>query len=239
MICGKSNPSFFELTVAMAFDYFANQEIDVAVVEVGLGGRLDSTNIITPDLSIITNISFDHINLLGDTIEKIAGEKAGIIKADVPVIIGATQKETVSVFKAKAKEHVTSIYFADQEYKVAYSMLKPDSRQQLSVQRNGRDIYPKLSLDLLGQYQHKNIPIVLKAVDILNGKNYKITEENLREGLANVVAKTGLLGRWQVIVNNPLTVCDTGHNEDGIKAVCRTIGKHGIQAVAFYFRSGC
>ncbi|SET50510.1 dihydrofolate synthase / folylpolyglutamate synthase [Draconibacterium orientale] len=231
----KIQPSFFELTVAMAFDYFADQEIDVAVMEVGLGGRLDSTNIISPDVSIITNIGLDHTNLLGDTLQKIAGEKAGIIKRDVPVVIGTTQNETASVFNRKAQEVDTSIYFADQEYNVAYSMLSMDGKQQLNVQKQGKDVYPQLALDLLGQYQHKNIPVVLKAVDLLNEKGYKITEDNLREGLENVVATTGLLGRWQVIGTNPLTVCDTGHNEDGMKSLVQQLENTAYKQLHFIF----
>ncbi len=231
----KIQPSFFELTVAMAFDYFADQEIDVAVMEVGLGGRLDSTNIITPDVSIITNIGLDHTNLLGDTLEKIAGEKAGIIKSGVPVVIGTTQPETAPVFNAKAQELDTSIYFSDQEYNVAYSLLSMDGKQQLNVAKNGKDVYPELALDLLGQYQHKNIPAVLKAVDLLNEKGYKITEDNLREGLGNVVATTGLLGRWQVIGNNPLTVCDTGHNEDGMKSIVQQLENTAYKKLHFVF----
>ncbi|WP_232302819.1 bifunctional folylpolyglutamate synthase/dihydrofolate synthase [Draconibacterium sediminis] len=231
----KIQPSFFELTVAMAFDYFADQEIDVAVMEVGLGGRLDSTNIITPDVSIITNIGLDHTNLLGDTLEKIAGEKAGIIKSGVPVVIGTTQPETAPVFNAKAQELDTSIYFSDQEYNVAYSLLRMDGKQQLNVAKNGKDVYPELVLDLLGQYQHKNIPPVLKAVDLLNEKGYKITEDNLRAALASVVATTGLLGRWQVIGNNPLTVCDTGHNEDGIKSIVEQLKNTAYKKLHFIF----
>ena len=231
----KIQPSFFELTVAMAFDYFAHQEIDVAIMEVGLGGRLDSTNIITPDVSIITNIGLDHTNLLGNTLEKIAGEKAGIIKTGVPVIIGTTQKETAPVFNEKAQEVDTSIYFSDQEYNVVYSMLSMDGRQQLNVQKEGKDVYPQLALDLLGQYQHKNIPAVLKAVDLLNGKDYKIAENCLREGLANVVTTTGLLGRWQVIGTNPLTVCDTGHNEDGIKSIVQQLENTAYKQLHFIF----
>jgi dihydrofolate synthase/folylpolyglutamate synthase len=231
----KIQPSFFELTVAMAFDYFADQEIDVAVMEVGLGGRLDSTNIISPDVSIITNIGLDHTNLLGDTLQKIAGEKAGIIKAGVPVVIGTTQTETAPVFTAKAQEVGTSICFSDKEYKVAYSLLGMDCRQQLNVQKQEKDVYPQLALDLLGQYQHKNIPAVLKAVDLLIEKGYKITEEHLREGLANVVATTGLLGRWQIIGNNPLTVCDTGHNEDGMKSVVQQLENTAYKQLHFIF----
>ncbi len=231
----KIQPSFFELTVAMAFDYFAHQEIDVAIMEVGLGGRLDSTNIITPDVSIISNIGLDHTNLLGDTLEKIAGEKAGIIKTGVPVVIGTTQKETATVFNEKAQEVDTSIYFSDQEYNVAYSMLSMDGRQQLNVQKEGKDVYPQLALDLLGQYQHKNIPAVLKAVDLLIEKDYKITENCLREGLANVVTSTGLLGRWQVIGTNPLKVCDTGHNEDGIKSIVQQLENTAYKQLHFIF----
>ncbi len=231
----KIQPSFFELTVAMAFDYFADQEIDVAIMEVGLGGRLDSTNIITPDVSIITNIGLDHTNLLGDTLEKIAMEKAGIIKTGVPVVIGTTQKETAPVFNEKAQEVDTSIYFSDKEYKVAYSMLSMDGRQQLNVQKQGKDVYPQLALDLLGQYQHENIPAVLKAVDLLNEKDYKITEDRLREGMANVVTTTGLLGRWQVIGTNPLTVCDTGHNEDGIKSIVQQLENTAYKQLHFIF----
>ena len=231
----KIQPSFFELTVAMAFDYFAHQEIDVAIMEVGLGGRLDSTNIITPDVSIITNIGLDHTNLLGNTLEKIAGEKAGIIKTGVPVVIGTTQKETAPVFNEKAQEVDTSIYFSDQEYNVPYSMLSMDGRQQLNVQKEGKDVYPQLALDLLGQYQHKNIPAVLKAVDLLIEKDYKITENCLREGLANVVTTTGLLGRWQVIGTNPLTVCDTGHNEDGIKSIVQQLENTAYKQLHFIF----
>ena len=231
----KIQPSFFELTVAMAFDYFADQEIDVAIMEVGLGGRLDSTNIITPDVSIITNIGLDHTNLLGDTLEKIAVEKAGIIKTGVPVVIGTTQKETAPVFNAKAQKVDTTIYFADKEYNVAYSMVSLDGKQQLNVQKQREDVFPELTLDLLGKYQHKNIPAVLKAVDLLKEKDYKIAEDSLREGLSSVVSKTGLLGRWQVIGNNPLTVCDTGHNEDGIKSIVRQLENTAYKQLHFIF----
>lgn len=215
----KIQPSFFELTVAMAFDYFATEKVDVAVMEVGLGGRLDSTNIITPDVSIITNIGFDHVNLLGDTLEKIAAEKAGIIKANVPVVIGTTQTKIKTVFEQKAKEKGAPVYFADQQYEVLYSMMTVDGKQQLHVEDREKNFSQDLQLDLLGQYQHKNIPTVLKAVEELRKKGYQLSDENLRNGLADVIATTGLLGRWQVLGNNPLIVCDTGHNEDGIRAI--------------------
>ena len=143
-------PSFFELTVAMAFDYFAQENVDVAVIEVGLGGRLDSTNIITPEVSIITNIGLDHTNLLGKTIQEIAGEKAGIIKSDVSAVIGITQHETTPVFKKHAKEKQTTLVFADKEYEVTYSMLGLDGKQTFNVNFNGNLKYPNLKIDLLG-----------------------------------------------------------------------------------------
>lgn len=217
------DPSFFELTVALAFDYFAEQDVDIAIIEVGLGGRLDSTNIITPELSIITNISLDHTNLLGDTLEKIAAEKAGIIKKDVPVVIGTTQNKTKQVFIQTALLKPTTIYFADQEYKISYSMLGMDGKQILNIEHNGEIKYPSTKLDLLGSYQLKNVPAVLKALDILIEKGWKISRENIYSGLENTVKLTGLMGRWQIIGNNPLIICDTAHNEDGLKMVVEQI----------------
>lgn len=219
----KIQPSFFELTGAMAFDIFAREKVDVAVIETGLGGRLDSTNIITPELSIITNIGLDHTNLLGDTLEKIAHEKAGIIKKHIPAIIGTTQTETEAVFREKAAYIHSPLYFADQEYKVSYAMRGINGKNILSIEKNGKLALQNIEMDLCGNYQHKNIPAVLKAVDMLNEKGWGISEVHLRAGLANVVKLTGLLGRWQVIGNNPLTICDTGHNADGIKEVVEQI----------------
>ncbi|WP_321376178.1 folylpolyglutamate synthase/dihydrofolate synthase family protein [uncultured Draconibacterium sp.] len=231
----KIQPSFFELTVAMAFDYFAKEKVDVAIMEVGLGGRLDSTNIITPDLSIITNIGLDHTNLLGNTHEKIAAEKAGIIKTNVPVVVGTTQKETKAVFEQKAKKIGTPIYFADQDFEVAYSMLTVGGKQQLHIENKGNNVSQDLQLDLLGQYQHKNVPTVLKAVEELNKKGYQVDEDNLRNGLQSVIANTGLLGRWQVLGNNPLIVCDTGHNEDGIRAIVEQLENTAYKQLHFIF----
>lgn len=231
----KIEPSFFELTVAMAFDYFANQQVDVAVIEVGLGGRLDSTNIITPELSVITNISLDHTNLLGNTLELIAAEKAGIIKPLVPVIIGTTQPETKDVFLRKAKQENAPVYFADHEYSVSYAMQGTDGKKYLRVDRMNELAYPNLEMDLLGSYQHKNLPAVLKAVELLNEKGFRISEEQLRSALANVVGLTGLQGRWQIIGNNPLIVCDTGHNEDGIRAVVEQINLTAFKKLHFVF----
>lgn len=216
-------PSFFELTVAMAFDYFSQQKVDVAIIEVGLGGRLDSTNIIRPELSIITNIGYDHTNLLGNTLQAIAAEKAGIIKPEVPVVIGTTQPETTKVFEEKAQACRAPLFFADQEYRVEYALLQINGKQNLSILQNEKPFLKELELDLLGKYQHKNLPAVLKSIDILHSKGFQISGKAIRTGLSNVCSTTGLLGRWQIIGNNPLVVCDTGHNEDGIKAVTEQI----------------
>jgi len=228
-------PSFFELTAAMAFDYFATQKVDIAIIEVGLGGRLDSTNIITPEVSIITNISLDHTNLLGETPELIAAEKAGIIKKDVPAVVGLTQKETKQVFIDTARAKQTSLFFADQEYKISYSMLGMDGKQILNIERNGKIAYPSIKLDLLGNYQLNNVPVVLKAVDILIEKGWKISSENIYYGLGNTAKSTGLMGRWQIIGNNPLIICDTGHNEDGIKIVVHQLKNTAYKTLHFVF----
>ena len=215
----KIEPSFFELTVALAFDYFAAEKVEVAVVEVGLGGRLDSTNIITPELSVITNIGIDHTNLLGNTLVQIAGEKAGIIKANVPVVIGESHVETAPVFLEKASENNAPLFFADKEYRVDYATLSTKQTQILRLEKNGKVLPDGIELDLLGAYQHKNLPTVLKALDLLREKGFRIADDDQRKGLANVIALTGLQGRWQIIGNNPLIVCDTGHNEDGIRVL--------------------
>lgn len=184
--------SFFEMTVGMAFNYFENQKVDIAVIEVGLGGRLDSTNIITPLLSIITNIGFDHTQMLGNTLEAIAGEKAGIIKRNIPVIIGETQPETKEVFKNKAKELHSEIFFADQI------------------------VNKVLESDLKGVYQIHNIKTTIQSVNVLKGLGFKISDTNLKNGLFHVVANTGLHGRWQILGENPRIVCDTAHNKEGL-----------------------
>lgn len=228
-------PSFFELTAAMAFDYFAKQEVDIAIIEVGLGGRLDSTNIITPEVSLITNIGLDHTNLLGNTLEKIAAEKAGIIKTNVPVVVGLTQNETKQVFIDVAHTKQTNLFFADQEYSASYSMLGLDGKQILNIERNGEMVYPEMKLDLLGFYQTQNVPAVLKTLDILIEKGWQISRENIYDGLANAAKYTGLMGRWQIIGNNPLTVCDTGHNEDGIKMVVNQIRNTPYKTLHFVF----
>jgi dihydrofolate synthase/folylpolyglutamate synthase len=229
----KLEPSFFELTVIMAFDYFSKNNVDVAVIEVGLGGRLDSTNIITPELSIITNIGYDHMNLLGDTLVKIAGEKAGIIKPVTPVVVGETHPDTKNVFMEKADGANSPIVFADQLYSSDYSMLSIDGKQILNVESNGVLVYPNLKTGLGGFYQRKNVATVLQSCDILKEKGWKITREDIYSGILEVVTLTGLRGRWQVIGHNPLTVCDTGHNEDGISWVVEQLKQTPFKKLHF------
>lgn len=225
-------PSFFEMTVAMAFDYFNRENVDVAVVEVGMGGRLDSTNIITPDISVITNIGLDHTAFLGTTIAQIAKEKAGIIKPGVPVVIGQTQSETQEVFDEFAQQKGTEIYFADQEFAIDYAMLTLDNMQSFNVKTNNKISFENLELDLLGIYQKKNILTVLKAIEILKSK-YQISYENIYSGLKQVVKNTGLLGRWQILNIEPLTICDTGHNEDGISDIIKQIEQTAFKKLHF------
>jgi dihydrofolate synthase/folylpolyglutamate synthase len=206
-IFNQIQPSFFEATMMMAFEYFKEEKVDVAIIEVGLGGRLDSTNIIAPDLSIITNISKDHVQYLGDTLEKIAFEKAGIIKEKTPVIIGENGNENIkNIFAETAKEKNAPIYFAE-EYALRHSSYE-------KILKNA---------ELKGFYQQKNIKTVLTGIDVLIDLGYSIKEENILVGTQNVCSLTGLMGRWQIIANNPLTIADTGHNEAGIAYVVQQL----------------
>ena len=189
-------PSFFEMTVAMAFQYFADQQVDIAVIEVGLGGRLDSTNIITPLASVITNISFDHMALLGDTLEKIAHEKAGIIKPGIPAIIGTKDPATLE--------------FASENWQVTR-----DNKNTYRLENKNGITFAPVQADLKGLYQRKNIPAVLETVLSLRNNDLHISDQNIYNGIANTIRNTGLLGRWQT----PYTVCDTGHNIDGLTEI--------------------
>lgn len=191
--------SFFEMSVGMAFQYFAKNKVDIAIVETGLGGRLDSTNILNPLLSIITNIGMDHLGILGNSIEAIAKEKAGIIKENTPIIIGEHTKETKAVFEQIALEKQAPIYWVDQKQKMNYT------------------------LDLQGNYQKYNALSVLKAIAILKEQNYKITEDAIKKGLQRVTANTGLMGRWQILGQQPLIVCDTAHNTHALSRVLQQI----------------
>ncbi|MGE4586450.1 MAG: folylpolyglutamate synthase/dihydrofolate synthase family protein [Mangrovibacterium sp.] len=211
----RLEPSFFELTVAMAFDHFKRCRVELAVVEVGLGGRLDSTNIISPELSLITNISVDHTALLGNTVPLIAAEKAGIIKPGVPVVVSETNPESAPVFVRKARETGSPIWFADQHYRAAYVMQTTDGLQVFQFLPS----CPDLKTDLLGSYQRYNLAGVLQGLDILRKQNWKVDREAVYRGLQRVRANTGLRGRWEIAGHRPMVVCDTGHNEGGIRQV--------------------
>ncbi|ENI5844812.1 bifunctional folylpolyglutamate synthase/dihydrofolate synthase [Flavobacterium psychrophilum] len=204
----ENNLSFFEMTVGLSFDYFAKQEIDVAVIEVGMGGRLDSTNIIKPLVSVITNIGLDHTLFLGNTLEAIANEKAGIIKPNTPVIVGEYNDKTKGVFLAKAKDCKADIYFAS-------DLITKE--------------YPS---DLLGDYQQQNKKTAIQTIRVLK-PHFSVSEENLKDGLLNVVKNTGLLGRWQQIHSNPKVICDTAHNSHGLKIVLNQIQKEEFDNLFF------
>lgn len=230
----KINPSFFEITVALAFNYFADQHVDVAVIEVGLGGRLDATNIVFPELSVVTNISFDHTDLLGHTLAEIAGEKAGIIKPNVPIIIGESSVETKTIFLEKAKQQQSPIFFADEMYS-AKQINKNSANQSFDVLKNGQQIYSNLFLDLIGDYQSKNILTAICAIEELKNRGFELTNTSIVDGLKNAAAVTGLLGRWQIIAEEPLIVCDTGHNYAGITWVVKQIHENSYKKLHIIF----
>jgi len=216
MLSQNIQPSFFELTFVMALEYFRQEKVDMAIIETGLGGRLDSTNVITPEISVITNIGFDHMDILGDTLAKIAFEKAGIIKHEVPVVIGETMQETKQVFIEKANEENAPIHFAQEKYKLI-SVKPVEGQLQIEVQ----DCYKQskqYNLDLTGLYQAKNLLTVLTVTDILKNK-FSLREENIAEGLSHVKSLTGLHGRWEIIRREPTVVLDVAHNVDGIRQI--------------------
>lgn len=220
-ISEEIKPSFFELTFAMALDYFANEEVEVAVIETGLGGRLDSTNVITPLLSVITNISFDHKDILGDTLEKIAYEKAGIIKRNIPAVIGEAIPETKNVFLNKATETNSEIIFAEKKYEIVLSRY---NAKYLEVEIANKETLKKnkYQLDLNGLYQQKNIVTVVTAIDVLK-KYFLLKEKRIKSALSKVKKLTGLFGRWEIIHQKPLVVLDVAHNEEGIKQLLAQI----------------
>ncbi len=226
-------PSFFELTFVMALEYFANQKTDIAIIETGLGGRLDSTNVITPELSVITNIGFDHMDILGDTLDKIAFEKAGIIKENVPVVIGETIPETKIVFQNKATETGSPIFFAEEKYKIISAVSNVDTLE-VGVFNGDNGSSEKYSLDLNSLYQQKNLATVLLAVDILKNK-FLLKEEDIHIALRNVKERTGLHGRWDVVHKNPLIVLDVAHNEDGIKQLVNQANNTGHNQLHIVF----
>ena len=212
------HPSFFELTTALAFKYFAEQEVDIAVIEVGLGGRLDCTNIITPILSVITNISFDHTQFLGNTLEKIASEKAGIIKPGIPVVIGEANEETRPVFEAKANLEHASIIFAEDTPEIIKRILEADDNITYNTVH-----YGLLCGELRGEYQNNNANTILHAIDIMQQIGVVHQIDSVKQGFAHVCEFTGFMGRWQVLGYKPLVVCDAGHNVGGWKYLSHQI----------------
>ena len=211
-------PSFFEMSTAMAFAYFRDVKTEIAIIETGLGGRLDSTNVVTPLISVITNIGFDHTNLLGNTFEKIAGEKAGIIKKNIPVVIGESAEATNFVFINKANDEQSTIIFADQHYKVIAENYNPvEEKMHVTIYRDEKLYIENLLLDLTGLYQLKNCCTVLQTLELLNDSKFLTSEHIVREALGNVKKMTHLEGRWQLIGKNPTIICDTGHNEAGLR----------------------
>lgn len=215
-------PSFFEITVAMAFDYFAEQQVDIAIIEVGLGGRLDSTNIITPELSVITNIGYDHMNMLGNTLEAIAGEKAGIIKEKIPVVIGEYNTITAPVFLNKAKEKNAPISFANKKRNIPDWQWKNHELIAEAAEEHKTD-RKHFHLDLTGIYQTKNLLTVLEACSLLHDMGWKTGEHIIQKALPHVKKLTGLHGRWEIIHHNPVVILDVGHNEDGIKQIVQQL----------------
>ncbi|MFZ2339463.1 MAG: folylpolyglutamate synthase/dihydrofolate synthase family protein [Bacteroidales bacterium] len=226
-VIASLKPSFFEMTVALAFDYFARVCVDIAVIEVGLGGRLDSTNIITPELSVITNIGHDHADVLGDTLLKIAGEKAGIIKPGVPVVISETQDEISIIFISAARQKKSDIRFADQEFDCRLDDLNYSTgwrKYSVLEKSTGSSFSGKISLG--GDYQAKNIQAVFQSIRVLQ-ETIPCSDLNIINGIRRTVGNTGLMGRWQIVGRKPLVVCDTGHNLEGLSYVLSQLKKTG------------
>ena len=220
-------PSFFEYTFGMAIKYFSEENVDIAIMETGMGGRLDSTNIVNSIVSVITNIGYDHTQFLGDTLEKIATEKAGIIKPEIPVVIGQTQVETESIFRDVAKKSRSNINFADKSYFASKSKIIYEEAPKLTLEVisiNDKKNW-KIVSGLAGQYQKKNILTALQTIDILNKAGFTISDKNIKDGFRDVAKQTGISGRWQVLNKKPLTICDTGHNIEGIKEIISQINK--------------
>lgn len=209
----EHHPSFFELTVGMAFDCFAVEKVDIAVIEVGMGGRLDSTNVIIPEVSLITNISADHMQWLGNTLEEVAAEKGGIIKDNIPVVISEKQEGISEVFERIAAERHAKLHYAGDSYTAKF-----DPSGDLTVY-SGEDKAYSLHIQPAGYYQTRNIPGVLKAIDLLRGRGFDISQEHIIQGIENVKSITGLKGRWHVLNTKPMVVCDVGHNKAGIEFI--------------------
>ncbi|MDO5341014.1 MAG: folylpolyglutamate synthase/dihydrofolate synthase family protein [Bacteroidia bacterium] len=232
----KMQLSFFEMATGMAFDYFAKEKVDIAIIEVGMGGRLDCTNVIRPEISIITQISMDHTHFLGDTLEKIAAEKAGIIKAGIPVVIGETQPEIEHVFKNKAEEGNSPIFFADQIFDCDKIHIDSLEYQEFDIWKNSELYMEAAKYPLLGYYQKKNLATIICAIDLLKDR-FNITKEEIADGLENVVRNTNLMGRWQVMNRCPLVIADTGHNIGGVKEIVAQLNDMNFNKLHFIL--GC
>ena len=216
--------SFFEMTAAMAFDYFDQSDVEVAIIETGLGGRLDATNIITPILSVITNIGLEHTEFLGDSIAKIAAEKAGIIKKSIPVVVGESSEQYNGVIEARAEELGSKVIYAEEEFLLLGVEHFDNENQHFSVERKRDGRVYELDIDLLGDYQRHNIITACAAADYLAEKTpLTISRRAFREGIASAAANTGLMGRWQLLAREPYTVCDTGHNCHGMRYVAQQL----------------
>lgn len=233
----RIEPSFFEMNVALAFSYFADEKVDIAIIETGLGGRLDSTNVINPLVSVITNIGYDHTQFLGDTLAKIAFEKAGIIKPQVPVVIGQSHIETQPVFRRQAAEMHAEIYFADEHIALQEMLYTLDERPLLSgkVIADHQTYLEHLCSPLAGSYQPYNIATTIQTARLLEDMGWPTSPEMVKKGIEKVVENTGFSGRWQMLKRNPLTICDIGHNVDGIKEVVKQINRTPHRQLHFVF----
>lgn len=228
-------PSFFEMTVAMAFDHFANEKVDFAVLETGMGGRLDSTNVSKPVVSVVTNIGHDHMQFLGDDVEKVAIEKAGIFKESIPVVIGEKQSWISEVFEKAAKEKKTSLVYADEHVELKPIQRRDKTKQFYDVWFNNELYLENLASPLLATYQIKNLKTAIQVLELLNNNNIEIERKTIAEGIENTLENTNLMGRWQILSTNPLTICDTGHNPEGLQAVLDQINQTQFNHLHFVF----
>jgi dihydrofolate synthase/folylpolyglutamate synthase len=233
----RIEPSFFEMNVALAFSYFADEKVDIAIIETGMGGRLDSTNVINPLISVITNIGYDHTQFLGDTLDKIAFEKAGIIKPQVPVVIGQSNDETQPVFRRQAAEMHSKIFFADEHILFQDPVYTIDLQPLLSgnVIADHHTYIERLNSPLAGSYQPFNIVTTIQTAQLLEKMGWPTHSEMVKTGIENVLKNTGFSGRWQMLKRYPLTICDIGHNVDGVKEVVKQINQTPHHQLHFVF----
>ncbi|MBN3036330.1 MAG: bifunctional folylpolyglutamate synthase/dihydrofolate synthase [Bacteroidales bacterium] len=227
------NPSFFEYTFGMAMDFFAGEQVDVAVVETGMGGRLDSTNVVDSVISVITNIGFDHMMFLGNSLEQIGREKAGIIKPGVPVVIGETQTEVSDVFVRTASQHNAPLFFADRYFRVAHPRLTGKSRPflRLDILDGAKTFLEQVISPLTGWYQIKNLVTVAQTIKLLESQGYPVGREAMRAGIRQVIRRTGIKGRWQRLGNRPKVICDTAHNKEGFLMITEQIRNTPFRAL--------